>query len=465
MSELPRGWTSTTLESLVAFDGLFSDGDWVESKDQDPSGAIRLLQLADVGDGKFLDKSRRFLNDEQFERLRCTEVLAGDVLIARMPDPLGRACVAPPLNQRCVTVVDVAIVRPGTASANPRWLMHFLNSQWIRQTIESEASGTTRRRISRGKLAMLQLPLPPLPEQKRIADKLDDLLARVDACRERLDRVPAILKRFRQSVLAAATSGELTRDWRGGADVELTEQNISQICRTEKHSLAIGPFGSNLKVSDYREEGVPLVFVREIRTRSFGATGTKYVSPEKAAELYAHTVQPGDLLITKMGDPPGDTAIYPMDRPPAVMTADVVCMRVDPNIADSKFIGFAIESPLGRERIMEITAGVAQQKISLERFRTMVLPLPSLAEQKEVTRRVSGLFDLADRMERLVNDAIQTNDQCTPAILAKAFRGELVSQDPNDEPAAALLARIAAQRDHATPAARGRCKVASGKRP
>ncbi|MFN6354509.1 MAG: type I restriction endonuclease subunit S, partial [Cyanobacteriota bacterium] len=111
------------MEELIGSDGLFSDGDWVESKDQDPEGKIRLLQLADIGGSTFLNKSARFVNDEQYERLRCTEVLEGDILIARMPDPLGRACLVPSLNQRLITVVDIAIVRTGSEAAFPQWLM------------------------------------------------------------------------------------------------------------------------------------------------------------------------------------------------------------------------------------------------------------------------------------------------------------------------------------------------------
>jgi type I restriction enzyme, S subunit len=214
VNSLPINWKIASLKELIASNGLFSDGDWVESKDQDPNGIIRLLQLADIGDGVFLNKSNRYVNEEQFYRLRCTEVFEGDVLIARMPDPLGRSCIVPFLKQRGVTVVDVAIVRPGSLSANPKWLMFFLNAPSIRQEIEFQSTGTTRRRIARGKLAEMRLPIPPLNEQKRIADKLDSILARVEACRERLDRIPAILKRFRQAVLAAATSGKLTKEWR-----------------------------------------------------------------------------------------------------------------------------------------------------------------------------------------------------------------------------------------------------------
>ena len=153
--------------------------------------------------------------------------LEGDVLIARMPDPLGCACLAPRLRQRCITVVNVAIVALASESVRPAWLMHFLNAPEVRQEIEVQSSGTTRRRISREQSGSTTASSRPPHEQKRIADKLDAVLTRVDACRERLDRVPAILKRFRQSVLSAATSGKLTEEWR--EDNQVTETAIGLI--------------------------------------------------------------------------------------------------------------------------------------------------------------------------------------------------------------------------------------------
>lgn len=206
MRDLPDSWETAFLSNLIMPDGIFTDGDWIESKDQDPNGSIRLLQLADIGDGVFLDKSKRFINEVKFEELRCTELEENDVLVARMPAPLGRACLMPTLPQRCITVVDIAVIRPGEHSVLPQWLKHFLNSPVIRKTIDNLSSGTTRRRIARKKLESLSIPVPPLDEQRRIADKLDDLLTRVDKCRDQLSHVENILQRFRQSVLKAALS-------------------------------------------------------------------------------------------------------------------------------------------------------------------------------------------------------------------------------------------------------------------
>lgn len=101
-----------TLAQALRSADVFTDGDWVESKDQDPTGDVRLIQLADIGDGEYLGKSARFLTSSKARELRCTFLKPGDVLIARMPDPLGRACIFPGHLKSAVTVVDVCIVRP-----------------------------------------------------------------------------------------------------------------------------------------------------------------------------------------------------------------------------------------------------------------------------------------------------------------------------------------------------------------
>jgi type I restriction enzyme S subunit len=152
---------------------VFTDGDWVESKDQDPGGDVRLTQLADVGDGTWINKSARFLTSEKARQLRCTYLRPGDLLVARMPDPLGRCCVFPGDPMPCVTVVDVCIIRPNQKKVDNRYLMHVINAPHGRHGIARHVTGTTRQRISRKNLGKVQVPLPPLAEQKRIAKILD----------------------------------------------------------------------------------------------------------------------------------------------------------------------------------------------------------------------------------------------------------------------------------------------------
>lgn len=166
-------WPVAPLVDAMASARVFVDGDWVESKDQDPEGDVRLVQLADVGDGEYIDKSDRYLTNAKALALRCTFLEPGDVLVARMPDPLGRACIFPGASKRCVTVVDVCIIRPDAQKHHARWLMHCLNAPSCRNQIAGYATGTTRSRISRGNLGRVKIPSLPLSEQRRIVEILD----------------------------------------------------------------------------------------------------------------------------------------------------------------------------------------------------------------------------------------------------------------------------------------------------
>lgn len=161
----------------------------------------------------------------------------------------------------------------------------------------------------------------------------------------------------------------------------------------DKTRLVIGPFGSNLKTTDYRSEGVPLVFVRDIRSGSFREP-QQFVSPEKAAELRSHVALPGDVLITKMGEPPGDAAVY-TGSVPAIITAD--CIRLRPiEEFDPRYVSYAMQFPSVKHQVELITSGIAQRKVSLSRFRSGVsIPVPPLAEQ----RRIVDLLD--DQLSRL----------------------------------------------------------------
>ncbi|MDX1091022.1 hypothetical protein GOL89_28730 [Sinorhizobium medicae] len=170
IGELPEDWETRSLAQICER-GLFADGDWIESKDQDPDGKVRLIQLSDIGDGIFLDKTSRFINHETARRLNVTFLKKGDILLARMPDPLGRCCIFP-LEVESITAVDVCIIRPVEQIIDGAWLSYCLNSPSMRSRIDAQATGTTRTRISRKNLGALILPLPPLSEQRSISEKL-----------------------------------------------------------------------------------------------------------------------------------------------------------------------------------------------------------------------------------------------------------------------------------------------------
>ena len=170
--------------------GIFVDGDWIEKKDQDASGAVRLIQLADVGPGDFRDKSDKHITVEKAAELHCTFLQKGDILIARLGEPLCKACIFP-LEGLYITAVDVAVLRIGSEIVNPKYLVYLLNSPWFKDQVKQYESGTTRKRISRKNLDRIEMIFPSLPEQERIVARIEELFSQLDAGVETLKKAKA----------------------------------------------------------------------------------------------------------------------------------------------------------------------------------------------------------------------------------------------------------------------------------
>ena len=158
---------------IAGNNGLFMDGDWIETKDQDPNGKVRLVQLADIGPGIFRDKSNRYITEQKATELHCTYLKKGDILIARLGEPLCKAC-ALPYDGLYITAVDVSILRIGAGSINPRYLLFLLNSPWFKDQAKEYESGTTRKRISRKNLDKIDLTFPSLEEQERVVARIEE---------------------------------------------------------------------------------------------------------------------------------------------------------------------------------------------------------------------------------------------------------------------------------------------------
>ena len=232
IAEIPPGWAYVTVGDVLTSDGIFTDGDWVETKDQDPNGDVRLIQLADIGDGSFLDKSSRFLTRAKAYELNCTFLIKGDLLVARMPDPLGRCCIFPLDGvKKYVTVVDVCAIRLGTSSIIPKYMMYAINSPRTRTAIEALKSGSTRKRISRRNLARVEIPLAPQNEQQRIVAKIKELFSELAKGIGSLKTARAQLNVYRQAVLKHAFAGKLTAQWReeNKDKLEKPEQLLARI--------------------------------------------------------------------------------------------------------------------------------------------------------------------------------------------------------------------------------------------
>lgn len=204
----PAHWSIRPLAQVAEWDkGLFIDGDWIESKDLSTEG-IRYLTTGNVGSGKFKDQGDGFISPGKFVELQCTEVHPGDILISRLNLPIARSCVVPDLGSRLVTSVDNVICRP-SPDYDPRFLVYMLSSRQHFANTENLARGTTMQRISRTRLGRIRFPMPPLSEQRAIADRLDGETGKLDGLTDDVEKAIVLLRARRAGLIEAAVTGRI----------------------------------------------------------------------------------------------------------------------------------------------------------------------------------------------------------------------------------------------------------------
>ncbi|MGH9509872.1 MAG: hypothetical protein ACRD2M_08045 [Terriglobales bacterium] len=431
---IPRGWAAATIGDLVGRDGVFVDGDWIETKDQDPNGDVRLVQLADIGDGVFQDRSRRFLTSKTAHRLNCTFLREGDVLVARMPEPLGRATIFPGNLRPCITAVDVCIVRTGVTGANHRWLMWTINSPEIRRKIGALQKGTTRRRISRSNLATIGFLVPPPAEQDRIVAEIEKQFTRLEAAVAALKRVQANLKRYRAAVLKAACEGRLV------PFNFVREVPLSDVLR-EPLVNGRSPSASNT--------GTAILRLTAMRTDSIDLEEVR-LGELSGDQQRVFAVRRGDIFVSRGNGSirlVGRASLVRNDPKDLIAFPDtMIRIRLNEQMCHPEYFLYVWNSEFVRsqiERTARTTAGI--HKISQRDMERMTIPLPSLQEQRELVRKLQAKFSTADRVADSIRVELRRADRLRQAILKRAFEGGLVPQDPNDEPASVLLERIRAE--------------------
>ena len=550
MSDLPVSWASAELGEITTISPKFNAGD---VKDEH---LVHFVPMA-ATDEEFGGVDVSQLRPLREVRKGYTSFVEGDVLFAKITPCMenGKGGLVPRLpHKHAFGSTEFHVLRPSEAITS-LWLAHFLSQAEFRKIARRNMTGTAGQlRVPTKWLETVCLPVPPLSEQTRIVEKLEELLGGLDVAIGELKAAQCKLTHYRQSLLKAAMEGVLTAQWRAaraassasfprkressafavprlkpldsrfrgndgieetGADLlhrilqerrarweakqlakfaqtgktppkgwqakypepvvpDTTDLpalpegwvwvSVEQVVSDEPYALAIGPFGSNLVVSDYRSKGVPLIFVRNIRSKTYGGEAAKFVTAKKAEELKAHHVAPGDVLVTKMGDPPGDADVYPDGQPIAVITADCIKIRPQKELIDAHYLTAVINSPLGIRQIKPMTQGVAQKKVSLGRFSSFAVPLPPRAEQAEIMSVLGTALSAFKEQEAAITHSLHQAAAQRRNLLRAAFSGQLVPQDPADEPASELLARIRAVRASQVSSHSGRSKAARVKR-
>lgn len=426
----------------------------------------RLGDLADLALGKMLDREKRvrgislpYLRNAnvRWGEFDLTDILemkfeehelekfglrSGDLIVCEGGEP-GRAAIWPGGDPRIKFQKALLRVRPSDGVL-PDWLLYALRFDASSGELEQYFTGSTIKHFPKEAACRYELPIAPTSEQRRIVAKLDALLARVRAARDRLARVPTILKRFRRSVLAAASSGQLTEDWRASSTNPAEWRTVELREITDLITKGASPKWQGFSYVVSQGSGTLFITSENVREMRLDLDTPKYVESGFNRVAGRSMLRPGDLLTNIVGASIGRTAIYDRDTPANINQA-VCLIRLKPGI-DHRFVLLSLSSPYVVDRMHDEKVDVARANLNLEDVGSLRVELPPLTEQAEIVRRVEALFKLADAINERVAAATARADRLTQSILARALRGELVPQDPNDEPAGELLNRIRTER-------------------
>jgi restriction endonuclease S subunit/energy-coupling factor transporter ATP-binding protein EcfA2 len=456
VSELREGWENTNFDGLIY--RIVGGGTPSKSNISFFQGHIPFMTVKDMKE-RFPSDTIDHISEEAVE-YSATTVVPADTLIVSTRMSLGKI-----VRPRFETAINQDLKALFLAKEIDKT---FIEYWWCFQSkhIQDLGTGSTVKGIRLEDIRSLSIDMPPAHEQKRIADKLNTLFARVDDCRDRLDHVSFTIKRFRQSVLSAATSGELTEDWRTEhenldiyPEIEeaSTEFNFTDascfgdfrfptnwtIARLGEIAEISGGITKDSKKQSLADEELPYLRVANVQRGYFDLSEIKTIRvPQKRVDKLL--LKAGDILFNEGGDLDklGRGWVWNGEIERCTFQNHVFRVRLHDELFVPKFFSW-----YGNLRGADYFLSVGKQTTNLASINKSLLSalpvvVPPAEEQQEIVRRVEGLFAYADSIEALYQNACDQIERLIPALLDKAFRGELVEQDPNDEPASILLEKI-----------------------
>ncbi|MBY3137325.1 restriction endonuclease subunit S [Rhizobium laguerreae] len=418
MNELPRGWAKASLSAIASLNmGQSPQGEFTNAEG-------RGLPLI----GGAADYRRSILAPSRYTSAPTKVCSAGDIVLC-VRATIGKAAFAD--REYCLGR-GVAGVR---SLVDPTWLRWKLVES--ADDLDAAGVGTTFRQIDKKTLVEWPVLLPPLPEQRRIVAKIANLTGKSKRARDHLDHIPRLVEKYKQAVL----------------DATFATRNDRVPLQTQVVAARGIPYGI-VQTGEPFEGGVPTVRCGDIKAFRVGLSSLKRVNPEIEAGYTRTRLQGGEVLIAIRGSV-GEICVVPKELNGCNISREVAMIPVCPGIVP-EFIMYFLATSEAKRFILGNVKGVAQQGINLRDLKELPTPTGTMEEQREVVQRVEGAFGWIDRLASDATSASKLIDHLDQAILAKAFLGELVPQDPSDEPASVLLERIGAERGAEPKAKRGR---------
>jgi type I restriction enzyme, S subunit len=415
-NNLPEGWVSVKVEDIAftASGGTPS----TNKKEYWENGNIPWINSGTLKDN-IISKPSHYITELGLKNSSAKLFPENSVVIALTGATTGKVGM---LDFECSANQSVTALYPSEFNC-PKFLFYFLLGS--RDEIVGMSLGSAQPHINKFIVDNLTVPLPPLPEQHRIVSKLEALFEKIETNKKRLEKIPQILKRFRQSVLADAVNNN----------------GLEQFTKNVCEEIQIGPFGTQLHRHDYISNGIPLVNPTHIQGGVIIPDLNLTISRIKYEELSNYHLKEGDVIMGRRGEM-ARCGLVGLKENGWFCGTGSLFFRPDLKKIVPQYLYWVLSNSQTKSFLESEAKGSTMSNLNLDIVKNIPITLPSINVQLSIVKKVEDLFAFADKIESRYLKAKTQLDKLPQSILAKAFRGELVPQDPEDEPASQLLERI-----------------------
>ena len=381
---------------------VFTDGDWIETKDQSSDG-VRLVQTGNVKVGCFEDRGdkARYITEETFKRLNCTEVKKGDILVSRLPEPVGRACIVPNLAEKLITAVDCTIVRT-TTNALPEYLNYYMQSPQYFSSVKDKVTGATRQRISRKNLGEINIFLPPLAEQQRIVAKLDAAFAEIDRAIELAEVKNAEVEKLKANVLKNLLSGGDCQTVKLGEVIEKTE--------------TVNPS------SKFPNDSFEYIDVSSVNKKRLAIEETQTLLGKDAPSRARRRVHEYDVIFATVRPTLKRIAVVPNVLDGQICSTGYIVLRGKKDVLLPRYLFYWMTSQFVMEYVESVQTGASYPAVTDKQVKEIDIPLPPLAEQQRIVAKLDAAYAEIDIAKKSVVTVKTNYAALKSAILAQELQ-------------------------------------------
>ena len=343
---------------------VFTDGDWIESKDQADEG-IRLIQTGNIGMGAYLEKEEKakYISEETFNKLKCTEIFSGDILVSRLPEPVGRACIIPEKKERMITAVDCTICRSNEAIVCKEYLCYFMRSNAYYTRLLNSVTGTTRKRISRKNLGNVELDIPSKREQEKVVKQLDCLVKVISSRITELQRLDDLIRARFVEMFGHQSHNEKSLPY-------MTVDDVAEIYLGITHTPT------------YVDSGVMFISAKNTSGDFLDLTDVKYISREEfEGAPKGSKPQVNDVLFSRVGSNLGHPVI--LEEELELCTFVSLGFLRSKGIVTSNYLKHWMRDEFFAKQVSEHVKGGGQPNLNTGWLKEFKIIVPNLEKQKE----------------------------------------------------------------------------------